>query len=105
VYIKIETQTKSLLKCHHDIKLFQITKLRKEYETREVKMKTSLIWMIYLIAPICQEVDCSQFLIYICIRPGTFSFLAHMRWMVEDYFSKTDIGPLPCLSGDESAIW
>ena len=107
VYIKTETQTKFLLKSLKDqdlIKLFQITKLWKEYETGEVKIWNSLIWLKYLITHILQEVDYVQFTL--CTSGSTFSSVESDGGMVKvDYFSKTDTGPLPCLTGDESAIW
>lgn len=74
LYIKLETQTKFLLNSlkDDDVKLFQITKLWKEYETGEVKIMNSLIWLIYLMAHILQEVDYAQFTIY--IYTGWFIF-------------------------------
>lgn len=71
-----------------------------------MKIWNSLIWLIYLIAYILQEVDYAQFTIFICTGWSNLFFFGGWGVMVKvDYFSKTDTGPLPYLMGDESAIW
>lgn len=78
-YIKLETQTKYLLKClkDHNFKLSQIT-LWKEHETRTLKLWNALIWLIYVTVPIL----CS-----IYIRMVYFFFFGAYDGVVKaDYF-------------------